>query len=128
MKLLLDTHILLWAAVAPARLPESAMTLMANPENNLLFSPVSLWEVAIKSALNRPDFKVDAHVLHQGLIAAGYVELPVTADHAVATGDLPDIHKDPFDRLLLAQAKCEDIVLLTADAMLAKYPAPVRRV
>lgn len=96
MRLLLDTHILLWAAITPDRLSDTAMALMANPENTLLFSPASLWEVTIKSGLKRPDFQVDPRALHRGLIAAGYVELPVTAEHAAATIDLPDIHKRPL--------------------------------
>ncbi|MBU2732050.1 MAG: type II toxin-antitoxin system VapC family toxin [Acidithiobacillus sp.] len=128
MKLLLDTHLLLWAADSLERVPVGARALMADLENELLFSVVSLWEVAIKSGLNRPDFQVDARLLRRGLIDNGYVELPISGEHAVAVDTLPSIHKDPFDRLLMAQATVEGFVLLTNDATLSRYPGPVRLV
>jgi PIN domain nuclease of toxin-antitoxin system len=128
VKLLLDTHLLLWAADSLERVPVGARALMADLENELLFSVVSLWEVAIKSGLNRPDFQVDARLLRRGLIDNGYVELPISGEHAVAVDTLPSIHKDPFDRLLMAQATVEGFVLLTNDATLSRYPGPVRLV
>ncbi|MBU2718472.1 type II toxin-antitoxin system VapC family toxin [Acidithiobacillus ferridurans] len=128
MKLLLDTHLLLWAADSLERVPVGARALMADLENELLFSVVSLWEVAIKSGLNRPDFQVDARLLRRGLIDNGYVELPISGEHAVAVDTLPSIHKDPFDRLLMAQATVEGFVLLTNDATLSRYPGPARLV
>ena len=128
MKLLLDTHLLLWAADSLERVPVGARALMADLENELLFSVVSLWEVVIKSGLNRPDFQVDARLLRRGLIDNGYVELPISGEHAVAVDTLPSIHKDPFDRLLMAQATVEGFVLLTNDATLSRYPGPVRLV
>ena len=128
MRLLLDTHLLLWAADSLERVPVGARALMADLENELLFSVVSLWEVAIKSGLNRPDFQVDARLLRRGLIDNGYVELPISGEHAVAVDTLPSIHKDPFDRLLMAQATVEGFVLLTNDATLSRYPGPVRLV
>ncbi|MDD5375686.1 type II toxin-antitoxin system VapC family toxin [Acidithiobacillus sp.] len=128
MKLLLDTHLLLWAADSLERVPVGARALMDDLENELLFSVVSLWEVAIKSGLNRPDFQVDARLLRRGLIDNGYVELPISGEHAVAVDTLPSIHKDPFDRLLMAQATVEGFVLLTNDATLSRYPGPVRLV
>jgi PIN domain nuclease of toxin-antitoxin system len=128
MKLLLDTHILLWAAGEPDRLPVEARSLIADDENELLFSAASLWEVAIKSGLGREDFVADARLLRRGLLDNGYGELPVASAHAVAVGDLPPIHRDPFDRLLVAQAMVEGVTLLTADEMMGRYPGPIRKV
>ena len=128
MKLLLDTHILLWAAGQPERLPRAARTLLEDPRNEPIFSSASLWEIAIKSGLGRDDFQVDARLLRRGLLDNGYGELPITSEHAVAIDGLPTIHKDPFDRLLVAQAMVEGIILLTNDPLVAQYPAPVRKV
>ena len=90
-------------------------------------SRTSLWEVAIKSMLGRPDFRVDARVLRRGLLENGYGELAIAGDHAVAVLNLPPLHRDPFDRMLVAQATVEGVVLLTADALVAQYPGPIRR-
>jgi PIN domain nuclease of toxin-antitoxin system len=128
VRLLLDTHLLLWAALFPERLSEAARALMNDQRNEPIFSAASLWEIAIKSALGRDDFRVDPRHLLRGLRDNGYTELPVTSDHAVTIDALPPIHKDPFDRLLLAQAISEGIILLTTDAQLARYPGPVRKV
>ena len=128
MKLLLDTHIVIWAAFTPDRLSQTARSLIIDEENDLLFSPVNLWEVAIKRALGRRDFQFDSRVLRSNLLLNGYQELPITSDHAVAIDQLPDIHKDPFDRLLIAQSMVEGILLLTSDPTVAKYPAPVKLV
>jgi PIN domain nuclease of toxin-antitoxin system len=128
MKLLLDTHLLLWAAGHPDRLSSEARNFMDNPENELLFSAASLWEVAIKRGLGRDDFKVDARVLRRGLLDNSYSELPIVSDHVVAIESLPTIHKDPFDRVLVAQATVEGITLLTTDPIVARYPGPVRMV
>lgn len=126
MKLLLDTHLLMWAADGIECVPTGARALMADPENELLFSVASIWEVAIKRGLNRLDFQVDARMLRRGLIDNGYCELPILSAHAVAIDALPPIHKDPFDRLLIAQATVEGITLLTNDATVAQYQGPVR--
>lgn len=128
MKILLDTHLLLWAAGQPDRLSPEARTFIDNPANELLFSAASLWEVVIKRGLGRDDFKVDARVLRRGLLDNGYSELPVVSDHVVAIDSLPAIHKDPFDRVLIAQATVEGITLLTTDSAVAKYPGPIRTV
>ena len=128
MKLLLDTHLLLWAAGEPKRLSKQARTLIDNPDNELLFSAASLWEVAIKRGLGREDFKVDARLLRRGLLDNGYSELPIISDHVVATESLPAIHKDPFDRVLVAQATVEGITLLTIDSLVAQYPGPIKTV
>jgi len=128
VKLLLDTQILLWAAGQPERLTAAARKLLNNQRNELLFSAASLWEIAIKNALGREDFRVEPRLLRRALLDNGYVELPVTSQHAVSIDGLPPLHKDPFDRLLLAQALTEGITLVTGDAQLARYPAPVRKV
>ena len=127
MKLLLDTHLLLWAAGEPKRLPKNIRTLLEDRDNELLFSAASLWEVAIKSGLGRKDFRVEARLLRRGLLDNGYSELPIVSDHVVAIESLPPIHKDPFDRMLLAQATVEGITLLTNDPVVAQYPGPVRK-
>jgi PIN domain nuclease of toxin-antitoxin system len=128
LKLLLDTHLLLWAAGDPDRLPAAVRSLLDDPQNELIFSSASLWEVAIKHSLGRGDFRVDARLLRRGLLDNGYDELPITSEHAVALDSLPPIHKDPFDRMLVAQSMVEGITLLTADPLVAQYPGPVRRV
>jgi PIN domain nuclease of toxin-antitoxin system len=127
VKLLLDTHLLLWAAAEPDRLPRMARDLMEDVDNALHFSAVSLWEVAIKSGLGRNDFTAQPAVLRRGLLDNGYTELPIASEHAVATAALPPIHRDPFDRMLIAQAQVEGITLLTSDAVVASYPGPIRR-
>lgn len=126
MSFLLDTHILLWAAGTPDRLPTDTRLLVENPATELLFSAASLWEVAIKNSLARADFNVDARLLRRKLLENGYTELAVTSAHAVAVGSLPPIHKDPFDRILVAQAQVEMVTLLTADEIIGRYPGPVR--
>ena len=128
MKLLLDTQLLLWAAGQPERLSAAARKLLDNPQNELLFRAGSLWEIAIKSTLGREDFHVEPRLLRRGLFDNGYRELPITSQHAVSIDGLPPLHKDPFDRLLLAQALTEGITLLTGDAQLARYAGPVRKV
>lgn len=128
MKLLLDTHLLLWAAGMPERLSPAALEFLNDPLNELLFSAASVWEIAIKNGLGRDDFRVEPRLLRRGLLDNGYVELPITSQHAVSIDSLPPVHKDPFDRLLLAQALSEGILLLTSDAQLARYPGPVRLV
>lgn len=125
MKLLLDTRLLLCAAAMPERLSPLAVARLEARDNRLVFSAASLWEVAIKAGLGRSDFIVDARRLRQGLIDNGYEELSLTGAHAVALADLPAIHKDSFDRILIAQAKVEGAILLTADATLARYGTPV---
>jgi PIN domain nuclease of toxin-antitoxin system len=128
MKLLLDTHLLLWAAGEPERLSKRARTLIGNPDNELLFSAASLWEVAIKRRLGREDFKVDARLLRRGLLDNGYSELPIISDHVVATESLPLLNRDPFDRILVAQATVEGVTLLTIDSLVSQYAGPIRTV
>lgn len=128
MKLLLDTHLLLWAAGQPRRLSPKARALIVNEEAELLFSAASLWEVAIKHALGRDDFRTDARLLRRGLLDNGYTELPIVSEHVVATESLPSIHKDPFDRILIAQATVEGVTLLTNDSVVAQYPGSIQAV
>lgn len=128
MKCLLDTHLLLWAALQPERLSAAARVLIEDADNALYFSAASLWEISIKRGLGREDFVVDPHLLRRGLLDNGYVELAVTSQHAVAVMGLPAIHKDPFDRMLVAQSLCEGFLLVTADEMVGRYGGTVRRV
>jgi PIN domain nuclease of toxin-antitoxin system len=131
MKLLLDTHLLLWAAgsdVTSTGGPSAeAAALIDDPANELLFSAASIWEITIKNGLGREDFKADPHLLRRGLLDNGYSELPITSAHAVTVGSLPNHHKDPFDRLLVAQATVEGITLVTSDPVAATYPGPIRK-
>jgi len=128
VKLLLDTHLLLWAAGDPKRLPKAARVLIEDMENELLFSAASLWEIAIKRSLGRQDFQIDARLMRRGLLDNGYSELPISSEHAVNVDLLPPTHKDPFDRVLVAQSIVEGITLLTNDRRLAGYPGPIRKV
>lgn len=128
MILLLDTHLLLWAAGHPERLSAEARSMIAEPRNELWFSAASLWEITIKHGLGRDDFRVDPHLFRRGLLENGYAELPITSQHAMATAHLPPIHKDPFDRVLVAQAESEGALLLTSDEVVARYPGPIRKV
>ncbi|MDL2263519.1 type II toxin-antitoxin system VapC family toxin [Synergistaceae bacterium OttesenSCG-928-I11] len=123
MKLLLDTHMLLWAAAGT--LSEEAEKLVVDARNELYFSPASIWEIAIKCSLGRDDFKVDPALLRRGLLDNHYKELPITGMHVLIICDLPEIHRDPFDRILLAQAKSEGIALLTSDRIMREYKGPV---
>jgi len=125
MKLLPDTQILIWAADSPEVLPGKALDLLNNLDNDVFFSSVSIWEVAIKFGLRKPDFQVDPRVLHHGLLSSGYQELYIRGQHTLAANELPGLHKDPFDRLLIAQAKVEGMTLLTCDAGIAAYPGPI---
>ena len=128
MKLLLDTQLLLWAAGQPDRLSAVARRHLSNRRNELHFSAASIWEVSIKNSLGRDDFRADPHVLRRGLLDNGYLELPITGQHAANVYTLPPLHKDPFDRLLLAQAITEGITLLTTDVQVGRYKGPVRKV
>ena len=128
MNLLLDTHVLLWAAATPERLSKTALAMIQNRQNQLYFSAVSIWEITTKQGLGRADFRVDPTLLRRGLVDNGYDELPMTSTHAIKIGHLPTIHQDPFDRMLIAQACSEGLLLLTGDALVARYPGPIQRV
>jgi PIN domain nuclease of toxin-antitoxin system len=128
VRLLPDTHILLWTIAESRRLSAAARALIGEPDNELTFSSVSLWEVAIKTGRGRDDFRIDVGSLRRGLFNNGYAELAVTGAHAAALATLPPIHKDPFDRMLVAQAIVEGFTLLTSDPTVAKYPGAIRLV
>ncbi|AET89902.1 hypothetical protein BYI23_A020640 [Burkholderia sp. YI23] len=129
MKLLLDTHLLIWAAGDDPALSEQARSLIEDPNNTLYFSVQSIWEIVIKSSLQYPDFQLDARVFRTNLLDAGYNELSIEAHHALEVQQLPPIHRDPFDRMLIAQAISEGIVLLTHDDIVRQYEsAPVQYV
>lgn len=125
MKILLDTHVLIWALDSPQRLPERVRDDLADPANDVLFSSASLWEIAIKAGQGRSNFKARPALTWQGAIEAGFEELPVRSTDAIALMDLLQQHKDPFDRLLLAQAIVCPAWLYTADLQLRAYPGPV---
>ncbi len=128
MRFLFDTHILLWGAIEPEKLSEAAIVLFEEEENELIFSAVSIWEIAIKAGRGRKDFEVEAAAFRHALIDNGYIELPMTGLHAMAVTGLPPIHRDPFDRMLVAQAQVEGTTLVTSDATVARYPGPIRLV
>ena len=123
MRILLDTHLLIWAAMG--NLPSKAIHYIDDKANTLLFSSASIWEITIKSGLKRMDFIIDPTTLYNGLLNAGYEELSVISRHALLLKSLPALHKDPFDRILLAQSASEGVTLLTADAVLGQYPGSV---
>lgn len=128
MKLLFDTHLLIWAAEDSPRLPKAVAQIIDDTENELVFSVASVWEIAIKHAVGRNVVRVDPRRLRRSLLDNGYTELPITSEHAVAIDALPDLHKDPFDRILIAQATVEAITLLTVDKIVAHYPGPIKKV
>jgi PIN domain nuclease of toxin-antitoxin system len=121
VRLLLDTHVLLWALIEPARLNPDARATLENPEHAVFFSAASVWEMAIKAALGRADFQVAPEVIVEAAQASGFIELPVRSAAALKVAALPHHHRDPFDRLLVAQAMTEPMALYTADAQLAAY-------
>ncbi|MFM7567393.1 MAG: type II toxin-antitoxin system VapC family toxin [Betaproteobacteria bacterium] len=125
MQLLLDTHLLLWAAEGGRRIPGKLRKLISNEEHALFFSVASLWEIAIKAGLGRPDFTLDASVFRRLLIDNGYTEIAISGSHVITANSLPPLHRDPFDRLLVAQAISEGFTLLTSDPALAGYPGDI---
>jgi PIN domain nuclease of toxin-antitoxin system len=128
MKILLNTHLILWAAGFPDELPIEARRIIEDESNELFFSAASIWEIAIKVSLQKVNFQIDVRVLRRNLLDNGYIELPIESSHAVFIQSLPPIHKDPFDRILVAQATVEGITLLTSDDMVAQYPGPIHHV
>jgi PIN domain nuclease of toxin-antitoxin system len=121
MRLLLDTHVLLWAIGNSPRLGAAARAMLEDVANEVMFSAASIWEIAIKAGLGRSDFAVRPEVIAQEARAAGFTELPVHANAAALVADLPLHHRDPFDRLLVAQAMAEPVRLYTADPSLTRY-------
>jgi PIN domain nuclease of toxin-antitoxin system len=128
MRLLLDTHLLVWIASDPAKLSRLLRQLVQDPVNELFFSTAALWEIIVKSALGQRSFHCDPYALRAGLLANGYKELPITGDHAFVLLTLPPLHRDPFDRIMIAQAIFEGMKLLTVDEKVLLYPGPVQKV
>ena len=128
MRLLVDTHLLLWASEGSPRLSRGARKLISDPANELIFSVASIWEISIKHAKGLSSFHAHPGTVWEGLLRNGYVELAVLGKHAVAAGDLPKIHKDPFDRILIAQSTVEGLTLLTSDTTVARFPGSIRKV
>ncbi len=118
---MLDTHVVLWALDQPTRLSPRVVSLLENPANGLYFSIATLWEVAVKNGAQR-SFRIDGARVRRGLLMSGYTELSIFAEHAMLVETLPPIHKDPFDRILLAQAQYEGMMLVTEDRLLQQYP------
>lgn len=121
MKFLLDTHLLLWAASNSPKLSQEARTLLNDRHNELYFSVVSIWKIAIKTSLGKPEFQINSAAFRRSLLDSGYQELAITGVHATATETLLEIHKDPFDRMLIAQSQIEGITLLSADKKMIAY-------
>jgi len=128
MRILLDTNILLWVLGDRRRLDPPILGAIESNENDVLFSAASVWEIAIKAALRRYDLGVRPSELTDAAIGAGFIELPVRSTVAARVADLPPIHRDPFDRLLIAQAVAEPAILYTADRQLLAYSDLVRQV
>lgn len=128
MRLLLDTHVLLWALSSPGQLRKDARAAIEDPDNDVMFSPASIWEIAIKASLNRTDFQVSPEEIASAAVDSGFTELPLRSAVAAYTAKLPVHHRDPFDRLLIAQAITEPAVLYTADAQLEVYSELVHRI
>jgi PIN domain nuclease of toxin-antitoxin system len=125
MRLLVDTQMLVWIAIEPERISKKARKLLTSGEYERFFSVISIWEVAIKRSLQRDDFDVDPAVLRTSLLQLGWQEVLLESRHAIAVASLPHVHRDPFDRVLVAQAQVSGFVLLTADKTLTGYPATV---
>ena len=128
MNLLLDTHLLLWAVTDDDRLSVKARELIEDDKNQLYFSVVNIWETAIKHNLGKQSFLFEPRRVRRSLLEHGFREIEISSEHAIAAGELPLLHRDPFDRLLIAQASAEDAVLLTADVVMTRYTGSVRLV
>ncbi|MEI9851097.1 MAG: type II toxin-antitoxin system VapC family toxin [Sphingomonas sp.] len=128
MRLLLDTHLLLWSLENSPKLRSAARALILDEANELYFSAISIAEIAVKFALGRPDIGTSAREIRRELLDNGYSELGLSGLHSETVETLPALHKDPFDRLLVAQALVEGLTLLTSDVVVAQYPGPVRKV
>ena len=126
MNFLLDTHILIWAAISPHKISSELASLLSDPGNHLYFSSASIWEIPIKESLGKRDFEISSKKLHGGLIENGYKEIKVSALHAMEVIKLPFFHRDPFDRVLVATAIWENMPLLTNDSTLSSYHSLVR--
>lgn len=125
---LVDTHVLIWLAVESPRLDQPTREILADPENHIFFSAISIFEIAVKETLSKRGFDVEASAIRRMMIENDFVELPVNGLHAAHVATLPMIHRDPFDRLLVSQAIIEGMILITADQHIARYPGPILRI
>ncbi len=123
MRLLLDTHILIWACATPEQLGEAACAALTEAQNDVFVSAASTWEIAIKRKLGRLEFPVDR--FDRILRDMSFITLPISVAHALAAGDLPRHHDDPFDRMLVAQARTEGLILMSEDAQMRRYNVPL---
>jgi PIN domain nuclease of toxin-antitoxin system len=121
MRVLLDTHILLWSLLEPSRLQDLHREVLEAPEFEIFFSAANIWEIAIKRALNRSDFDAEPEVIRAAAWTTGFQELPISGAHAAAVRQLPDHHRDPFDRILIGQAKTEPMRLMSTDPLIKCY-------
>lgn len=128
MKFLFDTQVAIWTLFENPRLSAAGREICNDSENQFYFSVCNIWEIAIKRGLGRPGFIHDPRRIRRYLLHSGCEELTIQSDHAVEVANLPPLHKDPFDRILIAQAMVEGITLLTADETIARYPGPIRKV
>ncbi|CDZ65444.1 Pilus retraction motor protein [Neorhizobium galegae bv. orientalis] len=126
MKILLDSHLLVWLVGASHRLPLIAREIIENPDHEIFFSSASIWELSIKCSSGKIGLELPPRMLYRVLIESGFGELAVTASHALKVDSLQQIHRDPFDRILIAQSMCEGMLLLTSDETIAKYSGPIR--
>jgi PIN domain nuclease of toxin-antitoxin system len=124
-RFLVDTQLLLWNVYGSRKLPARVRRLFNDGRHQFHYSAASLWEISIKASRGRSDFQVDAGQVRDALEENGFLELPIAAQHAVALSDLPQIHADPFDRILVAQAIVEPMSLITSDERLARYPGTI---
>jgi len=132
MRILIDTNILLWSQFDPERLGDAVVRAIEDPANEVLFSIASIWEIAIKASLGRADFHAgqDGPITPRSILeaarASDFTEMPIGAEAALAAGALPPYHRDPFDRLIVAQAMVEPATLFTSDGQLAAYSPLVK--
>ncbi len=128
MRLLIDTHLLVWTAQHSRNLSRVAIRFIQDPENHLIFSVASIWEYGIKYAKAPDQFATSPHEFRDALLQNGYSELSISGAHVLAVSNLPRLHADPFDRILIAQSMVEGFTLLTSDVRMAQYPGPIRKV
>ena len=121
MKLLLDTHAFLWWDANDARLPVSLRSAISSPQNDVFISAATVWEIAIKRASGKLIF---GRPVGKSIAKYGFLSIPITVEHAECAGGLPQLHRDPFDRLLVAQAQLEGLVLVTVDEQILRYSVP----
>jgi PIN domain nuclease of toxin-antitoxin system len=125
---LIDTHVIIWLAIRSPRLDQKTQELLADRKNDVYFSAISIFEIAVKQQLSKTDFNVEASTIRRLLVEKDYIELVVNGLHASFVGTMPLIHRDPFDRLLVAQANVEGMTLITADERIAQYPGPILKI